>query len=272
LTETVNVILKADYAGAWVSEVILNRPALHNAFNADMIEAITAAFETLGTLPGTCAIVLKANGKSFSAGADLNWMQAMIQYTQAQNQADASRLATMMRTINACPKPTIALVTGAAFGGGVGLVAACDMALALSSVQFCLSEVKLGILPAVILPYVLQKTGLSAVSRYCLTAERFTAETAKLLGLVTEVFPEEALAQQQLNTMVQALSQTAPSAVKRCKQLIAALSSFGKNMDEIEALTIAAIASQRVSEEGQEGMRAFLEKRPPVWQHANPNL
>lgn len=265
MVDMIQITEQTHYSNICVSEIRLNRPECHNAFNRQMIEEITEAFKQLGNLSKSRAVLLKASGKSFSAGADLHWMQSMVDYTYEENCADATRLAHMMSSISNCPKPTIAYIQGSAFGGGVGLVSACDISISLSSAQFCLSEVKLGILPAVILPYVIQKIGLPAAKRYSITAERFSAETAKDLGLVTELAASEHEANEILNTLIQALSKTSPDAVKQCKKLIGSLSPYFTDWQAVDALTTDAIARQRVSNDGQEGMRAFLEKRTPNW-------
>ncbi|HET8726942.1 MAG TPA: enoyl-CoA hydratase-related protein, partial [Alphaproteobacteria bacterium] len=194
-----------------VATVTLNRPEVHNAFNDRVIAELTGTFSRLGADPTVRAVVLRASGKSFSAGADLGWMQRMAGYGFDENLADARQLAELMRTLNDLPKPTVALVQGAAFGGGVGLVACCDVALAADTATFCLSEVKLGLIPAVISPYVVQAIGARAARRYFLTAERFSALQAKALGLVHEVVPAVML-EAALLKILDALAEGGPNA------------------------------------------------------------
>src|SRR5450830_781244 len=176
-----------------VATVTLNRPEVRNAFNDATIAELALAFDELGRDEDVRAIVLAANGAAFCAGGDLNWMKAMADYTPEQNRADAAQLATMLRTIYQCPKPVIAKVQGDCYAGGLGLVSACDIVVAVDSAQFCLSEVKIGLIPATISPYVIKSIGESAARRYFITAERFSAETAQRLGLVHEVTAAEKL-------------------------------------------------------------------------------
>lgn len=242
--------------------VTLNRPELHNAFNDAVIAEMTATFVRLGADPSVRRVVLRARGKSFSAGADLAWMQRMAGYSQDQNLADAGALATMMRTLNDLPKPTVALVQGPAFGGGVGLVACCDIAIAADSASFCLSEVKLGLIPAVISPYVIQAIGVRAARRYFLTAERFSALEAHRLGLVHEVVPEHML-DAALARLLDRLAEGGPQAQAAAKDLIAAV--MHRPPETVLDDTAARIAAIRASDEGREGIAAFLDKRPPAW-------
>lgn len=246
-----------------VGHVILSRPELHNAFNDVMIRELEEAFNTLGKDASVRAIVLSGEGKSFCAGADLNWMKRMVDYTFQENVDDAMALSRMLKTIHDCPKPVIAKVHGATFGGGVGLVSACDMAVAMESAGFCLSEVKLGLLPAVISPFVLEKIGSSAARRYFLTAERFMAPEAQRIGLISETVTTPQELDQWVETVVAALSANGPEAVAVCKTLIDEVVGF--DWEKAMALTTHRIAERRVSAEGQEGMVAFLEKRPPRW-------
>jgi methylglutaconyl-CoA hydratase len=209
-------------------------------------------------------VVLAAEGKSFSAGADLNWMRAMAGYTQEENLRDSQALAELLRTLNFLAKPTIALVQGAAFGGGVGLVAACDIAIASDEATFALTEVKLGLIPSVISPYVVAAIGQRAARRYLLTGERFSAETAYYLGLVHRIVPPHHLEDAGAD-MARTLMQNGPEAVSACKELIFAVSQRPAT-DAVIADTAERIARIRVSPEGQEGLAAFLEKRRPNWQ------
>jgi methylglutaconyl-CoA hydratase len=217
----------------------------------------------LGEPAGVRAIVLEAEGKSFCAGADLNWMKKMVNYTFEENVNDAHALASMLKLIHDCPKPVIARVHGAAFGGGVGLVAACDMAIASEKATFCLSEVKLGLLPAVISPFVMEKIGAGASRRYFLTAERFSSAEALRIGLISEVVPDEAALDAAIEKLLKAIQANGPEAVCRCKVLIDQVHHF--QWDRALDITTKMIAERRASEEGQEGMHAFLEKRSPKW-------
>jgi methylglutaconyl-CoA hydratase len=243
--------------------ITLARPDLHNAFNDEMIREITAAFSSLAAAPKVRAVVLSGEGKSFCAGADVNWMKRMVGYSFEENVADANLLAAMLRSIRECPKPVIARVHGAAYGGGVGLVAACDMAVALANATFCLSEVKLGIVPAVISPFVLEKIGAGAARRYALTAERFDAAEAKRIGLVSEVVDNDQQMNAWIERIIEHVMANGPEAIATCKQVLAHVA--GDKWDELQAYTTRQIARIRVSPEGQEGLKAFLEKRKPGW-------
>lgn len=244
--------------------VVLSRPDLHNAFNDQMIGELRTAFEGLGKDPAVRLIVLSGEGKSFCAGADLNWMKRMVDYTFQENVNDAMALATMLKTLHDCPKPVIAKVQGAAFGGGVGLVSACDMAVALETATFSLSEVKLGLLPAVISPFVLEKIGRNHARRYFLTAERFNAVEAQRIGLVSAVFSTPQEMEQWIDGVAQVVCANGPEAVSACKRLIDDV-WHQPGWEEAMALSAHRIAERRVSAEGQEGMMAFLEKRAPRW-------
>lgn len=249
--------------GATVAHVVLNRPELHNAFNEVMIQELREAFTNLNRQAEVRVVVLRGEGKSFCAGADLNWMQKMVNYTFEENVQDAHALARMLKTIHDCNKPVIARVHGAAFGGGVGLLSACDMVVATEAATFCLSEVKLGLLPAVISPFVLKKIGPSAAHRYFLTAERFQASEALRLGLLSDVQPDIDALDASVDRLVDAIIQNGPEAVSYCKVLIEQVHHF--DWERAVDITTKMIAERRASKEGQEGMRAFLEKRPPLW-------
>ena len=246
-----------------VATVTLNRPDVRNAFNAELIQAITLAFVELGQRSDVRCIVLAANGPAFCAGADLNWMRSMADYTHAQNLADAGKLAAMMRTVYECPKPTIARIHGDVYAGGTGLVAACDMAVAVDTAHFCLSEVKLGLAPSTISPYVIRAMGARAAHRYFLTAEKFTAAEALRIGFVHEVVAADAL-DAKVAELANALVHAGPEAVKLCKKLVQDVA--GKDITaELVDMTIASIADIRVSPEGREGLQSFLQKRKPNW-------
>jgi len=246
-----------------VARVTLTRAEVHNAFNEVLIAELTAALDGLAQDERVRAVVLAAQGPSFSAGADLNWMKAMAGYSHAENLDDARRLARLMRTLNGLSKPTLALVQGPAYGGGVGLVACCDIVLAVEEARFCLSEVKLGLIPAVISPYVVATIGESAARRYFLTAEAFSAWEAHRLGLVHEVVERSAL-EVRGRQVIDALLQGGPAAQRAAKDLVFAVA--GRRVDEsLVEDTAGRIASLRSSEEGREGIAAFLEKRKPDW-------
>ena len=246
-----------------VATVTLNRPDLHNAFNEVVIKELAEAFTTLGHDDSVRAILLAGEGKSFCAGADLNWMKKMVDYTFDENVQDARALSDMLKVIHDCPRPVIARVHGAAFGGGVGLIAACDIAVATEAASFSLSEVKLGLLPAVISPFVVRKIGMSASRRYCLTAERFKAAEALRIGLVTEVVSDVVSLDEAVTRITDAIKANGPQAVAICKTLLEKVELFdwGHAVD----ISTKMIAERRASTEGQEGMKAFLEKRPASW-------
>jgi methylglutaconyl-CoA hydratase len=246
-----------------VATITLNRPQLRNAFNEDAIADLTMAFDEVSQDAGVRVIVLAANGPAFCAGADLNWMKKMAGYTAAENEADALRLADMLRTIYFSPKPVVARVQGDCYAGGMGLVAACDIVVASDNVQFCLSEVKLGLIPATISPYVIQAMGEQASRRYFLTAERFDARAAHRLGLAHEVVPAEQL-DASVDAIVQALAANSPNAVREAKKLVRDIAGLPID-DVLLADTAGRIAAIRASAEGREGVASFLEKRKPSW-------
>jgi methylglutaconyl-CoA hydratase len=245
-----------------VGTVTMDRPDRHNAFDEHVIADLTAAFARLGQDDAVRAVVLRATGKSFSAGADLDWMRRMAEYDEAANLADARALATLMRTIDTLPKPTLALVQGAAYGGGVGLVACCDIAIATEAASFSLSEVKLGLIPAVISPYVVRAIGARAARRYFLTAERFDPVEARRLGLVHELVSSDAL-DEAARQILAALRGNGPTAVRAAKDLVATVA--GKPPAEVEEECARRIAAIRAGAEGKDGVAAFLEKRKPGW-------
>ncbi|RRJ83756.1 enoyl-CoA hydratase/isomerase family protein [Aestuariirhabdus litorea] len=246
-----------------VATVTLNNPDKHNAFDDAMIAALSDHFHTLAQDNGVRVVVLASCGRSFSAGADLNWMKRMASYSFEENLRDANALANMLQTLNTLPKPTIARVQGAAFGGAVGLVSCCDMAVASSRASFCLSEVRIGLVPATISPYVINAIGQRAARRYFTTAERFSAQRAQTLGLVSEVVDEEEL-DTELERLLTQLLGNGPRAVALAKELLFDVS--GRPIDdEVIADTCERIASIRVSEEGQAGLGAFLDKQSPPW-------
>ncbi|HET9046359.1 MAG TPA: enoyl-CoA hydratase/isomerase family protein [Casimicrobiaceae bacterium] len=251
-----------------IAIVVLNRPDVHNAFNAEVIAELTATFAALDADADTRAIVIAGAGKSFCAGADLNWMKEMAGYTRAQNLADAQALAAMLRTLNGLSKPTIARVHGAAMGGGVGLVACCDIAVAAQEATFALSEAKLGLIPATISPYVIEAIGARYARRYFLTAERFDAAEAYRIGLVHDIVQQVEL-DGRINELLGALLVAGPAAQAECKALIRSVSH--RPIDaQVIAGTARHIADVRVSPEGKEGIAAFLGKRKPAWVPPEP--
>ncbi len=254
--------LNIHVAGA-VASVTLNRPDVRNAFNDEVILEVTAAFNDLGARADVRCIVLAANGTAFCAGADLNWMRSMADYTREQNLEDAGRLAEMIRTVYECPKPTIARIQGDVYAGGTGLVAACDIAVSVDTAHYCLSEVKLGLLPSTISPYVIRAMGARAAQRYFLTAERFSAAEALRIGFVHEVVTADAL-DAKVAELAQALSNAGPAAVKACKKLVQDVAGHDIT-PELVAMTVGSIADVRVSPEGREGLQSFLQKRKPNW-------
>jgi len=246
-----------------VTTITLNRPEVRNAFNDEVIAELTQAFTQLGQDPQVRAIVLAANGPAFCAGADLNWMRRMADYSHAENLADAAQLAEMLRVIYNCPKPTVARIQGDVYAGGLGLVAACDMAVSVDTANYCLSEVKLGLIPATISPYVVRAMGPRAAHRYFLTAERFDAAEALRIGLVHAVVSAEQL-DVKMAELTQALLNASPNAVKTCKTLLHEVA--GKDIDaDLITHTVAGIADIRASDEGREGVSSFLQKRKPSW-------
>ena len=246
-----------------VATVTLNRPEVRNAFNETTIAEITQVFNELNGDSSIRAIVLAANGPAFCAGADLNWMTKMADYTQVENLADAGQLAAMLAAIYTCAKPVVAQVQGDCYAGGMGLVAACDVVVSVDSAQFCLSEVKLGLIPATISPYVIKAMGENAARRYFLTAERFDAAQALRIGFVHEVTSADAL-QGKVAEIVKALVSNSPNAVAQAKVLVREVG--GREITpELIASTVASIAVIRASDEGREGVRSFLEKRKPGW-------
>ena len=246
-----------------VATVTLDRPEVHNAFDDQVIAELTQAFRRLGAEPAARVVVLRANGKSFSAGADLDWMQRVARYSHEQNVADAMALAEMLHALDTCPKPTLALVQGPAYGGGVGLVAACDVAVAAETASFALTEVRLGLIPAVISPYVIAAIGERACRRYFLTAERFSAADAYRLGLVHQVVPADRL-DAAVADLVARLLEGGAAAQAAAKELIRDVAC--RPIDGAVVRDGAErIARQRASAEGREGVAAFLEKRKPAW-------
>ena len=250
-----------------VATVTLNRPQIHNAFDETLIANLTAAFVSLDDNPDVRVAVLAGAGKSFCAGADLNWMKRMAQFGREENLDDANALAAMLRALYALSKPTIARVTGAAYGGGVGLIAACDIALGVPDATFALSEARLGLIPATIGPYVIEAIGVRNARRYFLTAERFGAAEALRIGLLHEVVEADAI-DTRIAALIDTLKAASPAAQLECKALIRGVSHRPIDEDVI-AGTAEHIAAVRASPEGREGVAAFLGKRKPGWVSGN---
>ena len=254
----------ATHVDAGVAHVALDRPDRHNAFDEGLIAALTTTFNVLGIDPMVRAIVLSGNGKSFCAGADLDWMRRAAGFTEAENRADAMRLSDMLHAIDSCAKPVIARVHGNVAGGGVGLVACADMVVAVDGAQFRLSEVRLGLTPATISPFVVARIGSGQARRWFLTAEAFGATAAQAIGLVDEIAADADAAHAIVDGWLTALAACAPGAVADAKTLIADVAGRPITPD-LRALTAARIAARRASAEGREGLAAFLEKRQPNW-------
>ncbi|MEM7054001.1 MAG: enoyl-CoA hydratase/isomerase family protein [Pseudomonadota bacterium] len=258
-------MLKLNIDKRGVAQITLNRPEIHNAFNAELIQGLTDTLDRLIDADRPVRVlVLSGSGASFSAGADLSWMRSMSDASEMDNRSDASRLAAMFRTLDQLPIPTIARVNGSAFGGGVGLIACCDIAIADDRARFGLTEVRLGLIPATIAPFVIRRIGTSAARRLLLTGERFDSTTAQRIGLVSD-----SVLADQLDTTVEqiitALLAGGPQAIDQCKQLIRRITEFDGEPRKLDSMTAEWIARLRVSEEGQHGLRAFLNKRKPDW-------
>jgi methylglutaconyl-CoA hydratase len=255
----VSLLTESRNGVAWLT---LNRPEVHNAFDEALIAGLTEAFTTAASDPAVRAIVLRALGKSFSAGADLNWMKRMAGFSEAENLADAQRLAELLRVIDTCPKPVIARVHGNAFAGAIGLIACCDLAVAVPEVEFAVTEVRLGLIPAVISPYLIRAMGARQARRWFLTAERFSADQALAMNLVHEVVDAGELDACVMHWL-DAIQKAGPQALAAAKALVAAVdaSPDAAVIDD----TAKRIAAIRASAEGKEGVIAFLEKRKPDW-------
>jgi len=246
-----------------IAHVTLDRPDVHNAFNEELIARLQSTFSELGARSDVRAVVLRGNGKSFSAGADLNWMKRTAGYSHEENLRDARAAAQMFLTLAQCPKPVIARVHGAALGGGSGLVAACDISIAVESAQFGFTEVKLGIIPAVISPFVVARIGIANAREYFLTGERFPASTARELGLVQHVVPDEAAMDALIEATIAQILTSSPAAVAAAKELLFGVS--GRPLASTLDFTADAIARARASEEGRAGIAAFLSRSKPPW-------
>ena len=246
-----------------VAKVFLNRPEVRNAFNDGVITELAETFTRLGQDPGVRVIVLGGHGKAFCAGADLNWMKSMAGYGWEDNRADATRLAEMLWAIYSCPLPVVGRLHGDCYAGGMGLAACCDVLVAAEGMHFCLSEARLGLLPATISPYVMRAMGEQAARRYFITAERFSAAQARDMGFVHELVAPDAL-DAKVDEIVALLVANGPAAVKACKRLVQDFAGREITQD-LRAETARRIADIRASDEGREGVQAFLNKREPAW-------
>jgi methylglutaconyl-CoA hydratase len=255
--------LSVDDSGT--ATVSLNRPDLHNAFNETLIAEISECFTRLGGDDNVQLVVLTGSGKSFCAGADINWMKKMIEYSREENIADSQKLADMFKIIDECPKPVIGRVNGAAFGGGVGLVAVCDVAVASEKAKFSFSEVKLGIIPAVVSPYVIARIGPGHSRHLFITGERFDTSIAYDIGLVHHVAPPELL-DEEVQRLSEVILANGPKAMAECKVLVAKWRQM--EAETFRKYTVEKIAELRTGPEGNDGLKAFLEKRKPGWRRS----
>lgn len=253
------ILLNIEGQTVWVT---LNRPEIHNAFNSLMISELDTAFSWIEKNEDIRVAVLTGAGRSFCAGADLNWMREIIKYSFEQNLQESRHIADVLHKIYALPRPTIAMVNGTAIGGGTGLLSACDIVIAADKAKFGLSEVKLGLVPAAISPYVVRRIGESKSRQYFLTGERISAARAAEIGLVNEVVSLEDL-KTRVDDLIENLLTSGPEAIANCKELIFRVPRM--DMEEAKEFTARMIANLRISREGQEGMAAFLEKRSPSW-------
>jgi len=248
-----------------VLTLLMNRPEVHNAFDSNMISELTTALQTAESDADVRLVLITGQGSCFSAGADMNWMRSLVDASQEENEQDAMQLATLMRTLNYLPVPTIARINGAAFGGGLGLIAACDITIADENAMFGLTEARLGLAPAVISPYVIRRIGERCARRYFLTGERFDARQARIIGLIQQSVATEEL-DTAVDTVIDDLLKCAPLAQATCKQLVYAIAGHDEETQQsMDEYTSKVIAGLRIMDEGQEGLAAFLEKRKPGW-------
>ena len=245
-----------------IATVLLNREEVHNAMSEKLMKELTSVFKELYKDKKIRIIILTGKGKSFCAGADLNWMKSMINYSKEENIRDSRLLLDLYETIYTCPKPVIAKVNGHAFGGGIGLFAVCDIAIAVPNCKFAFTEVKLGIIPSVISTYIVRRIGLSNIRRLFVTGERFDSCYAKEIGLIDFVFKEEEI-DTEINKYVELLRSSGPNSIKEAKDLVSKCEKM--DVDKYKEYTVKKIAELRISEEGQEGINAFLEKRKAKW-------
>ena len=243
----------------------MHRPEVHNAFDAKMIAELTAALLAANHDDSVRMVVISGSGSCFSAGADMNWMRSLVDASLEDNESDALRLAKLMRSLNYLSKPSIAKINGAAFGGGVGLIAACDVTIAVDDARFGLTEARLGLAPAVISPYVIRCIGERNARRYFLSGERFDSQKALDIGLIQQLVPADQL-DEAIEDIIRELLKSGPLAVAECKQLAFKVAGHDeKSQQSIDEYTARLIARLRISAEGQEGLAAFLEKRRPGW-------
>ena len=248
-----------------VLTLCINRPEVHNAFDAEMIRELTAALRAADKDETVRMVMITGTGSCFSAGADLNWMRSQVEASQDENERDALRLAELMRSLNYLSKPTIARINGAAFGGGLGLIAACDITVAVDNARFGLTEARLGLAPAVISPYVIRRIGEANARRYFLSAERFDSQRAYDIGMIQQSVAADQL-DEAIEESISQVLKSGPSAVAHCKQLVFKIAGHDADSQKItDEHTARLIANLRVSGEGQEGLAAFLEKRKPDW-------
>jgi len=245
-----------------VVTVILNRPDVHNAMNDVLIKELTQCFKRLTTDDSVVVVILTGNGKSFCAGADLSWMKRMINYSLEENKDDSHLLLEMYETINSCPKPVIGRINGNAFGGGIGLLSVCDITVTVPEVQFAFSEVKLGIIPAVISTFIAPRMKLADMRRFFMTGERFDSVIANNIGLIDFIVPVEKL-DDIVNSCIEQVRSSSPNAIKEVKHLMKNFLEMSRN--KYKEFTVEKISELRISKEGQEGINAFLEKRKPNW-------
>jgi len=256
--QTIEIERQGSIATVW-----LNRPQIHNALNETMTSELLDYFKAVNDMDDVRAVVLRGRGKSFCAGADLNWMRDVANYTYEQNHLESLQLAKCFYAIYTCKKPTIAVVHGAAIGGANGMIAACDFAFADDNTVFCFSEVKIGIVPAMISPYVIKRVGESNARDLMLTGRKFQGIEAEEVGLINRTF-SEGQEENYLNSLIESLSTSGPDAIAQCKNLINEVSN-NLPLEQAVEYTAKVIAEIRASQEGQEGMAAFLEKRKPYW-------
>jgi methylglutaconyl-CoA hydratase len=246
-----------------VAHVILDRPEVHNAFNEEVIHKLTAKFKEIGAQQAVRAIVLRGTGKSFSSGADLNWTKRVARFTAEENLRDAQAAIEMFLSVVRCPKPVIARIHGAALGGGSGLVAACDIGVAVESAQFGFTEVKWGIVPALISPFVVARIGAANAREYFLTGEKFGAETAQRIGLVQHIVPDESAMDAMIESKIREIMSASPEAIAATKALILTVS--GHPVESMSEITAMASVCSRASADAQAGIRAFLSRGTPPW-------
>lgn len=245
-----------------MARICLNRPEVHNAFNSLMISELDDAFEKAKASQSIRVVILTGQGKSFCAGADINWMREIIHYSYEQNLEESLHLAELLHKIYIFPKATVAMVNGTAIGGGTGFLSACDIAVASEEARFGLSEVKIGLVPAAISPYVIRRIGECKAREYFLTGKRISARKAFEIGLINEVVSQKKLKEKE-EEITKLLLSSGPEAIAACKDLIGKVP--GMSFEEVKTFTARMIANLRISKEGQEGMAAFLEKRKPKW-------